>query len=91
MEKIKKGVTCGKTTRISILLFADDVVVLADSKEDLELMLKAIYEFSLKWHLKFHFDKCNAVKFDNVKGIVITYGTVLGNVIVITITLLAPS
>jgi len=78
VEKIKKGVTCGKTTRISILLFADDVVVLADSKEDLELMLKAIYEFSLKWRLKFNFDKCNVVKFDNVKGKVITYGNCVG-------------
>jgi len=57
---------------------ADDVVVLADNKEDLELMLSAIYKFSLKWRLKFNFDKCNVVKFENVKGKVITHGTCTG-------------
>jgi hypothetical protein len=73
VDKLKKGVKCGNT-QISVLLFADDVVVIADSKQDLECMLKAIYEFSLKWRLKFNFDKCNVVKFDSISDRKIIYG-----------------
>ena len=66
VEKLKKGIKCGNR-RISMLFFADDVVILAESKEDLELMLKAVYEWSIKWRCKFNYDKCNVVTFDNVK------------------------
>ena len=30
-------------------------------------MLKAVYEFSLKWRFKFNYDKCNIVVFYNKK------------------------
>src|ERR1700733_2697365 len=31
-------------------------------------MLKVVYEYSLKWRLKFNLDKCNVVVFDNKNG-----------------------
>ena len=77
VHKLKKGVRLGRT-RISLLYFADDIVILADSKEDLEIMLQAVYEFSLKWRLKFNYDKCNVVVFNNKKTESLKYGNCTG-------------
>ena len=51
-------------TRIPMLYFADDIVLLAESKKDLEAMLEVVYQYSLKWRLKFNYEKCNVVVFD---------------------------
>ena len=40
--------------KIAVLLFADDLVILANTKVDLEVMLKVIHEFSLHWRFKFN-------------------------------------
>ena len=73
VAKVKKGVRVGNK-RISILFFADDIVVLAESQEDLELMLKAIYDYSLLWRFKFNLDKCGVVVFHySIRGI-LSYG-----------------
>ena len=50
---------------ISILFFADDIAVLAETKEDLETMLSLIYEYSMKWRCKWNYDKCGVIVFDN--------------------------
>ena len=72
INKLNKGVLCGNR-RVSILFFADDVVLIAESKEDLELMLQTVYEFCFKWRLNFNFDKCSVLVFENKKR-VIKYG-----------------
>ena len=64
--------------RISLLYFADDIVLLADTKEDLEAMLQLVYEYSLKWRLKFNYDKCNVVVFQKVPRNNISYGQCAG-------------
>ncbi len=76
VDKLGKGVLIGNT-RVSILFFADDIVVQAESQKDLEDMLQAIFEYSLLWRFKFNLDKCNVVRFSNGtqhKNRVIHYG-----------------
>ena len=65
-EIIKRGlgIKCGNRL-ICLLLFADDIVLLAQSKEDLEIMLKIAYDYSLRWRFKFNLEKCAVVIFDN--------------------------
>jgi hypothetical protein len=55
INKLGLGVKCGNT-RVSILLFADDIALLAESEEDLEIMLDALIKFSIKWRFKFNLD-----------------------------------
>ena len=64
INALEKGVKCGNRD-VSNLFFADDIAVIADSKEDLEVILQTIYDFSLKWRFKFNIDKCSVVVFDN--------------------------
>ena len=64
IKKLNKGVAFGGRY-LSILFFADDIVILAETKDDLEAMLLLVYEYSLKWRCKFNFDKCGVVIFDN--------------------------
>lgn len=53
INALEKGVRCGNR-EVSNLFFADDIAVIAESKEDLEVILQAIYDFSLKWRFKFN-------------------------------------
>jgi hypothetical protein len=72
-------VKCGYA-RVSLLAFADDIVLLADSKKDLELMLEEVFNYSVKWRFKFNYDKCNTLVFDNLPGKVISnYCSMPGN------------
>lgn len=73
INKLGKGVKCG-SKRVSILLFADDIVLIADSKEDLELLLQVVYEFSLKWRFKFNLDKSAVLIFNNKRTKNLVYG-----------------
>jgi hypothetical protein len=59
-EKIKnlgKGIKMGRS-KVCILLFADDIVIIAESKEELQMMMNATFELSRKWRFNFNFDKC---------------------------------
>jgi hypothetical protein len=73
LQSLGRGVKWGNT-RISMLYFADDIVLMAESKEDLELLLDAVFQYSLKWRLKFNYDKCNVVVFDFQRKKVISHG-----------------
>ena len=39
-------------TQISILLYADDMILLAKNETDLQYMLDAMNEWAIKWRLK---------------------------------------
>jgi hypothetical protein len=60
IKKLNKGVAFGGRY-LSILFFADDIVILAETKEDLEKMLALVYEYSLKWRCKFNYEKCGVI------------------------------
>ncbi len=75
IERMNKGVKIG-TRRISILFFADDIVLLANNKQDLEYMLKVLYNYSVLWRFKYNYEKCGVVRFkySNKPRPPITYG-----------------
>ena len=73
IQKLNLGIQCG-LKKISLLLFADDIVVIAESRKDLEKMLAVIYEYSLKWRFKFNYDKCAMVIFGNKEFPNVQYG-----------------
>jgi hypothetical protein len=73
INKLGKGVKCG-AKRVSILLFADDIVLLSETKEGLQIMLQVVHEFSLKWRFKFNFDKSGVIIFNNKLTQPLVYG-----------------
>jgi len=53
-EEVKKlglGVSYGDEV-VSLLLYADDIVLCAESKDDLQRMMNVVNEYSVKWRLK---------------------------------------
>ena len=49
--------------RINILLFADDIVLIAENFEDLQYLLDVTYSFSRRWGFKWNTQKSNMVRF----------------------------
>ena len=61
VKKIKGGVKVGKKW-INILFYADDIVVLAKRKKNLQKMADAVSEFGVKWRCSFNNKKSQVVK-----------------------------
>ncbi len=49
--------------RFNIMLFADDVVLLAESKQDLQLLLDKVYSYSQSWRFKWNSVKSKVLRF----------------------------
>lgn len=64
IKRIGKGVFYGNV-RISILMFADDIVLIADNKKDLQLLMDLTYAYSRRWRFNFNFAKSAVVVFEN--------------------------
>ena len=62
IEKLNVGIVVGDA-RISILLFADDIALLARDKKSMQLMLDCLAKYSRKWRFKFNIAKCETVLF----------------------------
>src|SRR5436305_681956 len=56
LKKLNKGIKIGNTT-VTCLFFADDIVLLSESRADLESLLQVAYNFSWQWRFKYNFDK----------------------------------
>ena len=62
-ERVKgeaKGIRWA-SKKLSILLFADDVVLMAEEEEDMEKMLKVVHEYSKEWRFQFNAQKCKVM------------------------------
>ena len=64
IKSLNKGVQIGPDN-VSILLYADDMVFIADTEKDLQNMLNCMYEWARKWRLKVNVDKSNIIHFRN--------------------------
>ena len=53
---------------VAYLLYADDLVLLATSPEDLQKQLDRLFQYCRKWHLIVNMDKSNIMIFNNKKG-----------------------
>ena len=62
VKALKLGVEAG-SERLALLLYADDIVVLANSAEELQRMMKAVEEFCKRWRLQVNLSKTKVVEF----------------------------
>ena len=51
--------------KIFLLLFADDLVMFAESKIELQRLLNKLHEYCSQWNLKVNIDKTNVIVFHN--------------------------
>ncbi len=70
--------------RISILLYADDIVLLGETEKDLEKMLDSVYKWSKKYKIKFNVRKSNIVHFRNQRVPRSAYNFQLGEMVLCT-------
>ena len=62
INDLKCGVKFGDE-KISILLYADDIVLLSSNEEDLQCMLDLLYEYCRSWKMLLNFNKSKIVHF----------------------------
>ena len=75
-EEIKRrgrGVLHGNVKN-NILLFADDIVLLAENRQGLEFLMQVTYESRKKWRFNFNYDKSAGVIFESKSKETIVYG-----------------
>ena len=66
IKRSGKGTRLGNL-RISILMFADDIVLITENPEDLQYLLDVAYTFSRRWGFKLNVKKSNMVRFGRDK------------------------
>ena len=49
--------------KLSILLYADDMVLIANTETDLQKMLTTMYDWGMKWRLNINVAKSNVIHF----------------------------
>ena len=62
IKRANVGIQYGNE-KIALLLFADDIVLMAETKQDLPTLMDITYEFSQKWRFNFNYDKCAVMVF----------------------------
>ena len=62
VKGLDPGIPTG-TCKVSILVYADDVVILTENEKDLQKILDVISEWGRKWWIKFNNQKSNVVHY----------------------------
>jgi hypothetical protein len=63
LKALGLGVDIGNEEKLCILLYADDIVFIAETEEDLQSMLDVLYEWSCASHMKINPTKSNVMHF----------------------------
>jgi len=64
-ERLKEvGGARYRDIKVSLLLFADDIVLMAESKRELQVMLNVVDEYSKLFRFRFNKDKCSVMIFE---------------------------
>jgi hypothetical protein len=66
IKNLGLGVEVGEE-RLTLLLYADDIVLLAETEQDLQKMVSCIYEYSRKWRFELNSKKTQVVVFGKRK------------------------
>ena len=66
INQLELGVNIGDL-KISILLYADDIVILANSEQDLQQMLNTLNHWCQKWQLNVNEEKTKIIHFRGKK------------------------
>ena len=62
IKSLNKGIDINGRN-VSILLYADDIVLISDTEVNLQYMLDSMHEWCHKWKLKLNIDKSNVMHF----------------------------
>ncbi len=62
LNRLKCGLICGNTP-LSVLLYADDIVLLSDKEEHLQILLNYLSEWCTEWGLSINFNKSKVIHF----------------------------
>jgi hypothetical protein len=52
---------------IAILCYADDIILMAETEKDLQILLNVLYEWSSKWRMKININKSDIIHFRQKK------------------------
>ena len=63
LDRLGLGVNLHENLRISSLLYADDLVIVAESENDLQQLLNEVYNWCYKWKLNINNSKSNVIHF----------------------------
>ncbi len=73
-EKLGAKIVKYSDDRIGILLYADDIALIAESRSKLEKIMNITYRYSKKWRFTFNYDKCAVMVFNQYRESEIRYG-----------------
>ena len=62
IKDLDKGIPISES-KLSILLYADDVAIMAENENDLQTMLNQVSKWGHKWHIKFNNQKSQVVHY----------------------------
>ena len=63
---------------ISLLMYADDIILISDSPEGLQQQLDEVHKWSTKWHLSINIDKTKVIHFRRASDPCTTFSFKLG-------------
>lgn len=61
MYSLNLGIPVNDSSLISIILYADDIVLSAPNEKSLKKMLDIVHGWCFKWRFSINFDKTNTV------------------------------
>ena len=76
--KINVGISVGKV-KMSIVLFADDIVLLGETEQELQIMINELHVWCKTWRMKVNCEKTQIVHFRPKKQSKTVYNFRLGN------------
>ncbi len=68
ISELNLGIEVNENLKLSIMLYADDIVLLAENEQDLQRMIDCLLQWCHKWRLKVNIDKSNVVHFRHRRG-----------------------
>ena len=64
LKNLHKGVKLDNL-EISCLLYADDIMLMSESEDDMQAMLDYVHDWCRKWRLRINYAKSNVIHFRN--------------------------
>ena len=77
IQNLSLGITVGDR-KVSILLYADDIAILAENEENLQTMLNKLNEWCKKWQLMINNEKSQVVHFRKKRKVRTTFSFSIG-------------
>ena len=65
LKSLKIGIDIGHDLKISVLLYADDIILLGSDEAELQSLLLALQSWCNMWELKVNIEKSNVIHFRN--------------------------